>query len=237
MEAPIKRKFTRKPRRKDITGDVFHSLTVIGFSHIDKRRNSFWVCMCDCGNIVVVRGASLKNGHTKSCGCLAATTSAETCKRRNITHGKSGSGAYVSWVNMLQRCLNSKNHKYKDYGGRGIVVCEKWKDFNEFYSDMGERPKDKSIERLDVNGDYTPENCVWATAEQQARNKRVPSRCKTGTPGVYWKNECGKYQARINVDGKRISLGYYKDLDSAVMARKESEAKLWGVSQGQAYQR
>ena len=237
MEELTKNKLTRKPRREDISGSAFHSLTVVEFSHVDKRRNACWVCKCECGRVVVVSGASLKSGHTKSCGCFAVAKSAETCRKRNTTHGKRYSGAYASWTGMLQRCLNPKNHKYKDYGARGIAICEKWKDFATFYSEMGERPDGTSIERLDVDGDYTTENCVWGTAEQQARNKRIPANCKTGVPGVYWKRASGKYQARIHSNGKRISLGYYMELEEAVKARREAEQRLWQAPAGEAYQR
>lgn len=123
------------------------------------------LCKCDCGNVIAARLNSLKNGHTKSCGCFRVTNATK--------HGMYKKPEYESWIGMIQRCTNSNNQAYKDYGGRGIKVCESWlTSFENFYKDMGKRPDGKTLDRKDVNGDYEPNNCHWATNLEQANNKR-----------------------------------------------------------------
>lgn len=150
----------------DLTGQIFGYLKVIGFSH--RHRNTYWKCLCDCGNNIVVRGSSLKNGHTKSCSCLRI----ERNKEQKTKHGRYGSKEYITWSNMKKRCMNSKSPNYKDYGGRGIKICKRWEEFENFYVDMGDRPEGKSIDRIDNDGNYTPKNCKWSTHTEQMNNRR-----------------------------------------------------------------
>lgn len=126
-------------------------------------------CLCDCGKLRVVAVANLRRGNSKSCGCQRGP------KDRN---GWSRLPEYKVWDTMKQRCNNPKREGYENYGGRGISVCGRWKDsFEMFYADMGPRPGDKySIERIDVNANYEPSNCCWATASQQAQNRRKARR-------------------------------------------------------------
>jgi len=152
----------RKPI--NLIGQRFGSLVVVSRAEDSKGGFSRWNCLCDCGGTTIAFGGNLRRGNTKSCGCLKM----EMC----TTHGMARILTYKIWANMLQRCANSNNHSYKNYGGRGITVCDRWLDFENFYTDMGERPKRFSVERKDNNGNYCPENCCWETMKTQARNRR-----------------------------------------------------------------
>lgn len=157
---------------QDLTGQIFGVLTVVRrvtSARYWKKGISNWVCLCECGKDVEISSFNLVEGHRKSCGCVAMKLAAENLK----THGRTGTPTFKTWGSMLARCRDNKNTKYHNYGGRGISVCEHWHDFSNFYADMGERPSPKhSIDRIDVNGNYEPSNCRWATREQQGRNKR-----------------------------------------------------------------
>lgn len=216
---------------KDITGKRFGMLTVI---ELDSRKltATLWNCLCDCGNKKVVRKSNLVTGQTKSCGCL----SAELASKRLKTHGnstqKKPTKEYRTWIMIKSRCTYPGTNGYERYGGRGISVYDRWeKSFVDFLNDMGECPSpDHSIERTDVNGNYEPGNCCWATTEEQSRNKRIPKNNKTGTVGVTWHKPQNKWVSSIMVKGKRFHLGYHERVEEAIIARKEAELKYWGKS-------
>jgi len=153
-------------------GDRHHRLQVICEASKDKHRHRRYVCKCSCGNIKVIIGQNLTNGRTKSCGCLQKEIVSSICKNR-ITHGMSNTTEYEIWASMKQRCLNNNDAAYKNYGGRGITICQEWIDsFETFYLDMGDRPKGRSIDRKNNNGPYCKENCRWGTRSEQTRNSR-----------------------------------------------------------------
>lgn len=154
-------------QRKDITGKKFHRLTVIEYAG-NKRTSAQWLCLCDCGKQVIVVGTKLRSGHTKSCSCSQKEITSQHFKK----HGMVNSRTYGSWRAMRERCGNPNNIGYKDYGGKGIEVCDRWKNsFSNFLKDMGERPSNKhTIDREEYTKNYSPENCRWATYLEQAGN-------------------------------------------------------------------
>lgn len=177
-------------KRIELAGLKFGRYTVValhtpGFRRGNTMTHPLWSCTCDCGTERVVSGPSLRNGTSKSCGCYAS----ELTKARNFKHGSAFRGkqdrAYTTWGGVKTRCTNSKVPAYAYYGGRGILMCDRWKDsFPYFLEDMGPCPEGYSIERINPNGNYEPGNCKWIPLNEQVHNRRYDSKVVIGSEVV-----------------------------------------------------
>lgn len=156
------------PKMIDITGQRFGYL--VALEPVQLGRHSRWRCICDCGRVVIRQTVNLKRKHIKrqTCGCVNGT----------FRHGYAGRGKarhplYRTWSSMHNRCHSPNDSSYSDYGGRGIKVCERWNDFANFIADIGNRPPGHSLDRIDNDGNYEPNNIRWATPREQIKNRRI----------------------------------------------------------------
>src|SRR5437899_7113445 len=163
------------PPKISLIGKRFGRLKVVEEAlplYSGRAKITRWICQCDCGKTIIIRHGNLSDGHSQSCGCLKA----EQIRTRWTTHGYSTGQhrkLWQVWLSMLRRCSNPQDKRWKDYGGRGITVCERWKVFENFLADMGDCPTGCSLDRIDNSKGYNLDNCRWATSKEQMRNSRL----------------------------------------------------------------
>jgi hypothetical protein len=188
------------------------------------KKYKYVMCECECGTIKAISESHLKRGKSKSCGCLIT----DILIQRNTTHNKTYTPEFNVWQKMVDRCRNINNIGYNGYGGRGIRVCDRWKEkFINFLEDMGPKPTNKhTIERKNNEGDYEPSNCRWATRREQARNRRPQRQKEIKEVGVF--RVRNKFRAIIGIKGNSAThLGYFNTLDEAIIARESAKIKYW----------
>ena len=176
-----------------------------------KEKKRYGIYKCACGNKFKTQTQGVKNKRTKSCGCLQKKITAENNKKTKTTHGLYNTKLYRLWNGIMQRCTNPNRKDYINYGGRGITVCDRWRVFKNFIDDMYPTFKEGlSIDRINNDLGYSPENCRWATKSIQARNRRISRKNTSKFKGVCFHKIVGEFRSRITVSNKRIDLGTFK---------------------------
>lgn len=185
--------------------------------------------LCTCGTVQFVDKRALLTGHSNSCGCYSRQRTSETM----MTHGMTDSKQYRIWANMRSRCNNPNTDSYENYGGRGIRHQESWESFDAFWSDMGDTYVDGlELDRINVNGNYTKENCRWAGHSLQAYNQRKSKNNTSGKTGVVFNKRTEHWVATISYERQKIYLGTFTDKEDAVKARQDAEIKYYGELKG-----
>lgn len=207
----------------------------------DGKHYARWLCECNCEehNIISVIGSHLKSGAIKSCGCLGN----ERRIKANTKHGNSNTRLYKIWQNIKNRCYNPDSEFYYCYGGKGVKMCDEWREHFEMFYDwaiLNGYKEDAlfaecTIDRIDINGDYCPENCRWTDKFTQAMNHGLQKNNKSGVRGVKWDSSQKKWYAQINIKNNRIFLGRFDNKNDAIVARLKAELKHLGSSAPQCH--
>lgn len=197
------------PKARDLSGDTYEQLTIVCRANTEPlSKNSLWLAICSCGKYRVVRYHAWKMKRVTNCGCIKSNK-----RLASITkHGQSRTKTFQVWADMRSRCSNPNNKHYKDYGERGITVCDAWSDFSNFISDMGPAPQGRSLDRINNEKGYGPENCRWATPKEQGRNRRTNKQVT-----IFGKTQCVKAWAEdLGISYPRLryrlSAGYPPEL-------------------------
>lgn len=207
----------------DITGRVYGRLTVVGRHSKDNKGNILWKCLCECGKQTLVRGYPLKIGAIRSCGC------APRISNYYVKHGLYKHPLYYIWHSMHFRCCNESSKDYKNYGGRGIIICERWQSIENFIEDMYPTYKEGlTINRIDINGNYCKENCEWATDSVQNHFRRKQENCSSQYIGVTFSKARSKFIAQMKSNGKNNNLGGFINEYDAATAYDNASEKLFG---------
>ena len=223
------------PGKYDLTGQKFGRLTAL-YTVPNNNHHTRWHCVCECGNTKDVLQQNLCNGHVRSCGCLHAERNVEKISAYNSSinresHNETKTKLYHIWVGMKSRCFGKTSTAYDRYGGRGISICNEWKDsflsFKEWALSNG-YSEELTIDRIDVNGDYSPDNCRWVSNSIQQFNKRIPKRNTSGHVGVSWNKKDQKWVSYITKDYVMHYLGRFANIEDAIKAREEAEKTFFG---------
>lgn len=219
-----------KREAKDITGEKRAKLEAkVNTGRKSSNGDYVWVFLCDCGNFVSSTIGRFRYGKIQSCGCIMK----EAWKNRKNYHGLSDSVEHKAWLHMRERCYSKNDINYPNYGERGIEVCERWlgeDGFKNFYGDMGQRPEGKSLDRIDVDKNYSPDNCRWASKEMQAFNKQKKKSNTSGKTGV--SRNGNRWRAVIRHGGKTKHLISTDDFELAEFCREEAELHFYGQKLG-----
>lgn len=206
---------------EDLAGEVFGRLTAKYVDTSSTNKRVKWVCSCECGKDISVTAYQLKSGKTKSCGCLQ--------QESRKTHGMSGTRPYKIWESMITRLTCESHESFPIYGGRGIKCIDKWKTFEGFWEDMQVGYSDElTLDRIDVDGNYSPENCRWVSPGMQSYNRHTQNNNTSGRCGVSYYSARNNWEAYISFEGVFIKLGYFTNFEDAVKAREEAELKYYG---------
>lgn len=192
---------------------------------IKRGKAYFYKCVCDCGNTSMPERNNLFSGKVISCGCYRN----EQASRRVTKHSLWGTKTYWAWAQARQRCTKINSQNFKNYGGRGITMCDRWlESFENFLEDMGECPEGLSLDREDNDGDYSKSNCRWVNSSIQGFNRRKDRRNTSGRTGVSFMKSKQKWRAYITVDQRQINLGLFSNFEDACVARESAEMTYFG---------